>query len=167
MIFALFFFGLSCDTNEPIVKKGIYLYQGTDRFSGSYEYESNGIKKTVQYKNGLKNGSEKHFNSESKLVKTGQFSNGKPVGDFYSYYSNGEKKRHTQYKNGLHHGDYTEWYEDGQIALYSRFTDGKMVGHKKWRKNGKIYANYVVKNGRNIGLTGGKLCFSAKDTVKD
>ncbi len=143
--------------------RGVVLFKGGKAFTGTRMYQQGSTQKHISYVKGLKEGTEKQFYSDGTLKKIGSYLNGQPTGEHWTYYASGAKKKFTNFENGLHHGDYIEWFESGQVSVYSKFEEGRELGHKKWRPDGKIYANYVVSNGKNIGLSGGKLCFNAKD----
>jgi len=139
------------------------LYKDQKLFSGKLRRFNGQIEKIIEYKNGLKQGVERHFYPSGILFKEQFYREGKPIGNHREWFKNGKKKRLTQFKNGQHHGDYIHWYDNGQVYIYTKYDNGQIQGHKLWRKNGRIYANYVYKNGKRLGLTGGKLCFSAED----
>ena len=98
--------------------------------------------------------------------KSQHHKNGKYIGEHITYWENGKKSKVAQFKDGFQHGDYIEWYTNGKVYTYTLYEMGVVKGHKVWRKNGRIYANYIHKNGQNIGLSGGKLCVNAKDLPK-
>lgn len=164
-LFSLFIL-FSCAKNE-FHFRGIKLYHGNELFTGTRSFNNGATKKIIEYKEGLKHGKEQNFYSSGQLMREGFYNNGEPTGKHWTYYKSGAKKKYTEFQGGLHHGDYIEWFESGQVHVYSKFENGVELGHKKWRQNGKIYANYVVKDGKNIGLSGGKLCFSVKDEKDD
>lgn len=89
---------------------------------------------------------------------------GKPIGTHFEYYKSGKLMKKIDFRNGLHHGEYIEWYESGQVYIYRNYKDGHLTGHKMWRPNGRIYSNYVYKKGKRLGISGGKLCFTTKDS---
>lgn len=139
------------------------LYLNGKLYSGKYQTNHGEIKVISTYDGGIKNGEEVHYFKSGNVFKKWYFKNNQPEGENWTFYKSGKKKKKTVFVEGNHDGDYVEWYENGQVMTYTKFEKGKVVGHKKWRENGQVYANYIVKDGKNIGLTGGKLCFSKED----
>lgn len=158
----LFLFLLSCTRDHYEISEGKLLKNGV-LFSGTREFYNGKIKRVIDYKNGLKSGKEFHFYPSGKIYKKYFYHNGMPTGKHWTYYESGKKKKFTEFENGQHHGNYIEWYESGQVYVYEKYSHGKELVHKKWRENGRIYANYVISNGRNIGLSGGKLCVTSSE----
>lgn len=140
------------------------LYHGDKPFGGERTFYNGSTKKVGNYLEGKLHGKFQYFFSSGQLKKDMYYEHGIPLGTHQEFYENGTKKKLVELKEGKHHGDYIEWYKSGQIYAYAKYVNGKEIGYKKWRPNGRIYTNVVIKEGRNIGLPGGKLCLTSKDS---
>lgn len=64
------------------------------------------------------------------------------------------------------HGKQTKWYSTGELFQVTNLQMGKEDGvQQAFRRNGTLYANYEVKNGRIFGMRRGNLCYSLEDEV--
>lgn len=158
----LLFFSTGCFSPHFQTVNG-HLFLGDKPFSGERVSYNGSTKKVINYQNGLKHGKARFFFPSGLLKKDMLYEKGKPIGIHREFYDNGNKKKLVELKNGEHHGDYIEWYKSGQMYAYAKFIEGKEIGFKKWRPNGRIYANVIRKDGRNIGLSGGKLCLTTEE----
>ncbi|MDF3818740.1 hypothetical protein P3G55_02450 [Leptospira sp. 96542] len=126
------------------------LVDGKDPFS---------IKRITPFVGGKIDGIEKDIHPNGRLSAERKFSDGKRVGLHRGWYPNGNLRFEASYAlSGKLHGKQKEWYESGKPYTYTEIKDGEEVGKKIWREDGQLYANYVFKDGRIFGLTGGKLC---------
>ena len=64
---------------------------------------------------------------------------------------------------GNYNGLYQEWYENGQPFKFIVYKNGNDVEGKAWRPNGKLYMNFINKDGRRYGLLNAQMCFSLKN----
>ncbi len=126
------------------------------------------------------------YYSDKKLKTKSQYFEGRREGYYKGWYTNGNKWFERTYKkgikrgihlgwyenevkmfvyhfnkNGEYHGEIKEWYSNKQLLKVFNYVDGKEEGSQKmWQENGKIRANFVVKNGERFGLIGLKKCYS-------
>ena len=141
-------------------------YQG-ELFSGKLRRENSQTERVETYLSGKRNGLiVEYFRQSGRVSKQMYFADGKRVGLHRGYYPSGERQFEMNYLDGVYHGDVTYWYRSGQVYTYTLYERGKVKGHKMWRKNGRIFANYVMRNGKKVGLNGGKLCLNVKDNPK-
>lgn len=99
------------------------------------EKYDNGVKRTLmKYVDGLKDGVQKGWH------KSGQLS--------YQYIA----------KDGHLTGDYKEYYPNGNIQIESMYELGQEVKKKIYTSEGKVIANYHIKNGKYYGLLGSSSC---------
>ena len=167
IITTIFLLTFGCSQKDSFeLKEGVFYKNGTP-FTGLYKTHNGSTKKEISYNNGLKDGDEKHFYKSGQLYKHLKYKEGKHTGIHYWFYESGKKRKEIHFSNGVHHGDYIEWFESGKVHVYTKYENGVSVGHKKWRRNGRIYANYVLKDGKKMGLNGGKLCFTTEDKKED
>jgi antitoxin component YwqK of YwqJK toxin-antitoxin module len=55
---------------------------------------------------------------------------------------------------------------DGKLIHLANYKNGQEEGTQKlWYDNGKIRANYVIKNGKRYGLLGTKNCINVSDSI--
>lgn len=123
---------------------------------------------------------------EGKLKTQSQYFEGKREGYYNGWYANENKWFERKYTKGIkigthlgwyinkikmfeyhfnmkgaYHGTVKEWYKNKQLLKIFNYVEGKEEGSQKmWRENGKIKANFVVKNGERFGLIGLKKCYS-------
>lgn len=69
---------------------------------------------------------------------------------------------------GRYHGEVKEWYASGQLYKHFNYSEGQEVGRQQmWKSDGRIKANYEIKNGEKFGLIGLKRCYTVdSDTLK-
>ena len=127
-------------------------------------YSSGSVSRTIDYKNGKKDGSLRMFYPNGKISYQAIYRNGKLDGPIESWWKNGNKRSESYYKEGKVHGIQKQWYSSGEIFKILRFNQGIEDGlQTAWRKNGKIYTNYEAKNGRIFGLKRATLCYTLED----
>ncbi len=114
----------------------------------------------LPFKSGLLHGKYLEFSKTGRLLAVRSYNDGEKVGLHRGWYPSGAKRYSYQFDNGQHHGDAWEWQEDGAPYLYQRFEHGQEIAQRIWRRDGKIYANYVTGFGELHGLTGGRLCIT-------
>lgn len=131
------------------LKDGV-LYYKEEVFTGQLLRISGNLTKEIQYLDGRKHGSEKHYYQNGKLHKHLFYQKGLADKNQYTYYESGHKQRLALFKRGQHHGETTEWYESGEIKSYTLYREGKVQAHKKWQTNGSLSVNYIYKNGKRI-----------------
>ena len=69
--------------------------------------------------------------------------------------------------NDEYEGEVTEWDATGQLYRRMHYKQGREDGlQQMWWSDGKLRANYVVKEGKSYGLIGRKLCINNDSTTK-
>ncbi|WP_394748907.1 toxin-antitoxin system YwqK family antitoxin [Spongiimicrobium salis] len=123
-------------------------------------YDEDSLKSLTVFKNGRKNGVEKHWNANGTLAVERYYRNGIKVGRHRGRYLNGQLQFEYFFNDeGRYHGSNKEWYATGQLARDFNFVNGHEVGLQRlWKINGNIRANYEVRNGERFGLIGLKKC---------
>lgn len=129
-----------------------------------------------------------HFDSSKQIASIQSFFNGKEEGWLYTFYANGKKESQRYFVNGEKDSVHTGWWDNGNIRFEYHFKKGNYDGlfkewyqysgkllkeivyengndisGKGWRENGKLYMNFVNKNGRRYGLQNAQPCYSIKD----
>jgi antitoxin component YwqK of YwqJK toxin-antitoxin module len=79
------------------------------------------------------------------------------------WWNNGQLRFEYHFKMGVYDGDFKEWYPTGKPLKYIVYSNGKEEHGKGWRANGKIYMNFVMRDGRLYGSINPNLCYSLKN----
>ena len=62
----------------------------------------------------------------------------------------------------LRNGEYRTWHQNGQLAELRHYVDGREAGPQQaWTKDGVMFLNYEVRDGRRYGLVNSKPCLPA------
>ncbi|WP_338814267.1 toxin-antitoxin system YwqK family antitoxin [Bernardetia sp. Wsw4-3y2] len=154
---------------KSIKSKQGFLYINDSIFSGMIYYlypNSTDTLKIENYSNGKENGYWFHYYPNHILKEKRFFTNGKKEGEHIGFYKNGQKKFLYHLKNDVYEGNNREWTIDGMLVKDMNYQLGQEQGSQKiWYDNGKIKANYVIKDGRRYGLLGTKNCQNVSDSV--
>lgn len=153
-------------------KKG-FLYVNDSIFSGMIYYLYPNKKDTLKienYLNGKENGYWFQYYPNHILKEKRFFVTGKKEGEHIGFYENGYKKFHYHLKNDVYEGNNKEWTQElnkeRKLTADMNYHLGQEEGTQKtWYDNGKIKANYIIKNGRRYGLLGTKNCENVSDSV--
>lgn len=62
---------------------------------------------------------------------------------------------------------YKEYFPNGNMQIEKKYEDGVEVANKILNLNGKVIANYVLKNGRYYGLMGSGNCVTVTNLAKE
>ena len=108
-------------------------------------YHPNGQCSTeTVYKNGIKHGVHREYDSNGQIISGGVFNNGlliengitnhggKKQGVWTLYYKNGEVKAVGEYQDGLRVGEWVFYYETGEIEQKGFYKKGEYDGLWKW-----------------------------------
>lgn len=125
-------------------------------------FEANGVTRKTPFENGILEGRELETFLDGSLATERNYKNGQREGMQRGFYPNGNPRFEYNYEEGLLHGILKEWDSEGNLYSVTKMEKGQEVGRKVWREDGQIYANYVFKNGKLVGLAGGKLCRQVK-----
>lgn len=145
------------------LQNGVYYYYG-ELFSGDI---------TLHYKNGVLNEKRNYLAGKLEgysftwfengtLESKRYYVNGEKDGTHFGWYDDGSKRFEYNFDNGMNNGISTEWYKSGQIAKKTVFLNGN-ESVQAWRDNGKLYTNYVVRDGVIYGMNNSHLCYSLKN----
>ena len=149
--------------------KGELLFNNVP-FSGRVieKYDSNKIRSTTEYCNGVKHGLEQAWFSNGKIESIRSYHNGQKVGTHEGWFANGQMMFQYYFENGISTGEHKEWYSNGQLNTKRNYKNGHEFGKQViYWKSGVLRANYVVReDGRKYGLTGIKRCTNL-DTEKE
>jgi antitoxin component YwqK of YwqJK toxin-antitoxin module len=157
-------------TDLLLSKRGQTVKYKDEAFSGWLYglYENGDSSFITRYYNGKEDGISKAWYPNKQLMEIRLFVQGEKTGEHKGWWENGQQKYIFHYKHDLFEGNLKEWNINGVLFRDGNFLNGKEHGLQKfWRPDGKLYANYVVKNGRNYGLTGVKNCKNVGEDIKN
>lgn len=118
------------------------------------------------YLDGLLSGLSQKWYKKNVLQEERFYINGAKNGKQIAYWANGKKKFDFTAQNDTYEGVLKEWNVNGDLIHLATFKDGQEEGTQKmWYDNGKIRANYIMRNGKRYGLLGTKNCVNVSDSI--
>ncbi len=153
------------DTDPDLkLQNGIYYYRD-DLFSGDIisHYPNGTINEKNSYVSGRQEGSSFTWFENGTMQSKRYYVDGEKHGTHYGWYEDGSKRFEYNFDNGMNSGTSTEWYKSGQIAKKTVYINGNEESVQAWRDNGKLYINYVVKDGVIYGMNNSHLCYTLKN----
>ncbi len=147
-------------------QKGARLLLNDAPYSGfTSSYFGNGrLKSKTGYFQGLKEGISILYYEDGSIREERYYLKNNKHGNHLGYWPDGAAKFSYHFQNGFLEGEAREWYQSGQPYRFFTYQKGKESGSQKmWESDGKIRANYVVKNNHRYGLIGLKNCKSVSD----
>lgn len=130
------------------------------------KFEHVGTQRETVYRKGLAHGAEREYTiRDRKLVALRNYRQGRRHRVHEGWFLDGKRRFHYEYNDqGENHGEFWEWHQSGHPSLFARFENGRALGRKVWRPDGKIYMNWVFdEEGRGVGVPGSKLCFQLRE----
>lgn len=83
-----------------------------------------------------------------------------------AWWENGNKQLHYFFEADEYTGTCREWNENGLLVKQIHYLSGhEERAQQWWYDNGKIKANYIIKDGRRFGLLGTKNCINVSDSI--
>jgi antitoxin component YwqK of YwqJK toxin-antitoxin module len=155
------------ENDKGLTRSRGVLYYNNVAFSGwIYNDYPNGNRYTeTPYHNGKEEGIMKRWYADHKLEQERLFINGKKEGIHRGWWPDGKPKFEYYFENDEHNGTAKEWFSNSSPYRAFAYKAGHEEGRQQmWWDNGTIRANYVVKDGKQYGLIGRKLC---KNTMKN
>jgi antitoxin component YwqK of YwqJK toxin-antitoxin module len=118
------------------------------------------------YVSGKEHGEWRKYYPSNKIKEKRFFTNGKKTGEYIVWWENGNKQLQYFFTNDEYEGTCKEWNETGFLNKIMNYKKGHEDGHQQcWYDNGKIKANYIIKDGRRYGLLGTKNCINVSDSI--
>lgn len=141
-----------------------YWFKSGLPFSGNivHRYEDGKINERTGYYNGKEEGWSYAFFDNSLVSEKRYYHLGEKDSVHSGWWQNGKPRFVYHFKTGVYNGYFTEWYGSGAIYKEIYYVDGKEDRAKGWRENGKVYMNFIVKEGRRYGLENSNLCFTVR-----
>lgn len=156
----------TANSTDPFLlfKNGYWLYKN-NLFTGRIieHFKSNTINKSTEYVNGKEEGWQTTFYPDGSLSEKRYFTKGEKDNLHTGWWQNGNKRFEYHFTNGVYNGDYKEWYQSGQLLKHIHYTNGTDDWGKGWRESGKLYMNYIMKDGRRYGIVNSNLCYTVKN----
>ena len=158
---------IEVDATDSTIQKtvdGITRYGSL--FSGSLLsfFDTGQLRSIARYNNGVKEDTTTAFYNNGKIRCKRYYHLGKKHGTHYGWYRNGAKQFEYNFEKGKSEGLHKSWYDTGERYALMNYVNGREFGAQKiWRRDGKIRANYVIReNGKKYGLLGMKRCKKVK-----
>jgi antitoxin component YwqK of YwqJK toxin-antitoxin module len=118
------------------------------------------------YLGGRKHGEWRKYYSSHKLKEKRYFTNGQKTGEYIALWENGNKQLQYFFEADEYEGTCKEWSESGFLNKVMNYKKGHEEGPQQlWYDNGKIRANYIIKDGRRFGLLGTKNCINVSNSI--
>jgi antitoxin component YwqK of YwqJK toxin-antitoxin module len=118
------------------------------------------------YINGKEHGEWRKHYSSNKIKERRFFTNGQKTGEYIAWWENGNKQLQYLFVADEYEGTCKEWSETGFLNKIMNYKKGHEDGQQQcWYDNGKIKANYIIKDGRRYGLLGTKNCINVSDSI--
>ena len=114
----------------------------------------------INVKDGLYHGlfTEKYNNGQ--LRSQLNYAHGVMHGAQQGWHYNGQLSYSYKAKKGTPVGEYKEYFPSGQLQINKRYEAGKVVKNKIYNIDGRVIANYLIKDGRTYGLMGSSTCIT-------
>lgn len=142
---------------------GILFYHDTVFTGKTIEKWPNGNLHTSQFfTNGKQQGLSETFYINGTIASRRWYLDGEKDSVHTGWWENGNKKYEYPFNKGVYNGLFTEWYEQGTMMQQVMYQNGQELYGKGWRENGKVYMNFVMKNGRRYGMNNSNLCYGLK-----
>jgi len=142
---------------------GSWLYKGQP-FSGTIIawYPSHQLQSSQSFYNGKEEGWLVTFYPNGVRERKRYFHAGEKDSVSYGWWDNGNLRFEYHFAHGNYNGDFKEWYYSGKPLQYIVYNNGTDMSGKGWRENGKLYMNFINKNGRRYGLMNAQPCYSLR-----
>ena len=146
------------------LQNGIYYYKDA-LLSGDIisHYTGGEINEKSSYISGKQEGYSFVWFENGTMQSKRYYVNGEKHGTHYGWYADGSNRFEYNFDNGINSGTSTEWYNSGQIAKKTVYANGNEESVRAWRDNGKLYINYVVRDGVIYGMNNSHLCYTLKN----
>jgi len=146
------------------LKNGVWYY-GQHLFCGSINtyYSSGKLRSQLSVYNGKEEGMTNSFYENGNKEACRYYHAGEKDSVHRGWWLNGQPRFEYHFRKGEYDGDFKEWYASGKPYKHIIYASGKEQRGKGWRENGKLYMNFVMREGRLYGLMNPNLCYSLKN----
>ena len=144
----------------------LYFVNGK-KFSGILNafYANGNLKRQYSIYDGKLHGWYKSYFENGKPWEVRSYKNNLSTGKHYGYWAEtGNRKFEYTYYEEKMEGSQKKWYKSGKPFLFLQYVNDREDGLQQgWRENGKLYLNYVAKDGYRYGLQKSALCYTLRD----
>lgn len=146
------------------IRNGIYYVKG-QLFSGYVQFfHGNGVVKAVQsVHEGKQEGWAYEYFENGKQLSKRYYHLGEKDSVHTGWWDNGNTRFVYHFKNGVYNGSFEEYYYTGKPLKKISYYNGNDSFGTGWRENGKIFMNYIMKDGRRYGVMNAQPCYSLKN----
>ena len=140
-----------------------YLYYHNRKFSGRTIalYANRDTAFITPYYNGREEGWCTKWYGNGKKMEERFYVAGRKENQHKGWWPDGQLKFDYRFSNDEHEGEAKEWFSNGRPFRIFHYAKGHEDGlQQMWWEDGAVRANYVVKDGRQYGLIGRKLCIN-------
>lgn len=145
------------------------IYKSQKPYSGyifSFFPQTTDTMEVSGYYLGKEHGNWRKYSINKTKTESRFFVNGSKEGELKSWWPDGRKKLNYHFQNNEYEGNYKEWNYQGQLTLNLNYHKGYEEGvEQMFYDDGKVRANYIIKNGRRFGLLGTKNCTNVSDSI--
>lgn len=171
----LLFITVSCQSSQEEIswddklfhQKEEYLYYQDKPFTGVVLkfYANHQIQSRQYFSAGKLDGLSEKWFENGRMQERRYFTENHKTGKHQAWWENGQQRFEYQFDNDVPIKTHKEWYPNGQLFTISNYDEnGQPMGiQQMWFDDGKIKANYEVKNGRRFGLLGAKGCMGKNE----
>jgi antitoxin component YwqK of YwqJK toxin-antitoxin module len=138
------------------------LFNSGKPFTGTVKefFENGTLHQSTQYVDGKEDGWKMTWFPKGMLSEKRYYTKGEKDSVHTGWWNNGNKRFEYHFTSGSYNGDFKEWYRSGQQMKHIHYSNGNDDQGIGWRENGKVYMNFIVKNGRRYGLNNSNLCYT-------
>jgi len=148
-------------TDPNLVYMNGFLYYNKKAYTGwLFENYDNGNRaKEIPYYEGKIEGTMKTWYDNKKPEQVRTYVLGEKQGVHRGWWPTGSPKFEYNFVDDEHEGLAKEWFSNGKLYRAFHYKQGHENGQQQmWWEDGTIRANYVIKDNRQYGLIGRKLC---------
>lgn len=140
-------------------------YQSKELLSAAVitRYPDNRVQYFTNYKAGQEEGWKRYYYPDSLLAEKRFYHLGEKDSIHLGWWPNRKLRFEYHFTRGVYNGDFKEWYSSGNKYKQIHYANGIEDWAQGWRENGKLYMNFVVKNGRRYGIENSNLCYTVKN----
>jgi antitoxin component YwqK of YwqJK toxin-antitoxin module len=151
---------------EGLTRSAGKLWLGGQVLTGTLEerYPSGALRSRTVYSDGLRHGVMRRWHADGRVAALRAYRQGIKIGRHQAWWDNGQPRLDVRFVAGLAHGNHRSWYRHGQPHEQRSYQNGAESGaQRSFAADGRMRANYVVRDGRRYGLLGARLCFTVRD----
>lgn len=126
-------------------------------------HENGGVKSITSYYQGKQEGWAYEYFENGKPLSKRYYHLGEKDSVHTGWWDNGNTRFVYHFNNGVYNGSFEEYYYSGKPLKKISYYNGNDSFGTGWRENGKIFMNYIMKDGRRYGVMNAQPCYSLKN----